>query len=340
MWHNTLGRTGLRVSALGIGCNRLRFYDRSVAEIVWNYALDRGITMVETGRMYDNGVTEEWLGQAVGDRRGEYVLASKCSAHLTADEARRDLELSLKALRTDHIDAYRLAPIDSFELLEKALAPGGAQDGLDQAHAEGLIGGTGLTGHNHAVLIKAIETGRFDTVLFVGHMGIYTDVVRRLIETARRLNVGTMIMRPLGHHVLPPDPALRFALSSGVDTVLCGMYSPQEVDENLAIAQQAAPSDAERAALLAEARTLSTGCIRCGGDIRTMPCACPHAIDVRFLMMMSPFRERHGLLPIGEQEWSTAAQAATLCDDCGLCERNCVEHLGIIPWIHAAAASR
>jgi predicted aldo/keto reductase-like oxidoreductase len=339
MWHNTLGRTGLRVSALGLGSNRLRFYDRGVAEIVWNYALDRGISFFETGRMYDDGQTEEWIGQAIGHRRGEYVLASKCGARLSADEARRDLERSLTALRTDHLDAYRLAPVDSLEALEQALRPGGAQDGLDRARDEGLIGATGLTGHNHEVLIQAMETGRFDTVLFVAHMGLYNDAMRRLLATAQRLAVGTMIMRPLGHHVLRPNPALRFALASGADTVLCGMYSPQELDENLALAQEA-PSAAERAALLAEARDLSSGCLRCGGDLRTVPCACPHGIDVRHIMEIGPFRARHGLIAYGEQEWSTAAEAARRCDDCGQCERGCVAHLSIIPSIHAAVATR
>ena len=55
-------------------------------------------------------------------------------------------------------------------------------------------------------------------------------------------------VRPLEHGVLRPDPALRFALASGVDTVLCGMYSPLEVDTNLAFAGTE-PDEAERAAL-------------------------------------------------------------------------------------------
>ena len=89
MWHTTLGRTGSEVSALACGSNALGGYDEFTAEIVFNYALDRGITFIETGRMYDEGKTEQWIGKAVSHQRGEYVLASKCrrseaAARLTA----------------------------------------------------------------------------------------------------------------------------------------------------------------------------------------------------------------------------------------------------------------
>ena len=80
MWHKTLGRTGSKVSALACGCNALRLYNPFTAEIAFNYALDHGITFIETGRMYDGGKTEQWIGTAVSHRRSEYVLASKTSA--------------------------------------------------------------------------------------------------------------------------------------------------------------------------------------------------------------------------------------------------------------------
>ena len=133
MWYNVLGRTGLKVSALACGSNALRLYNESVAKVVYNYALDKGITLIETGRMYDGGSTEEWIGKAVSHRRKEYVLASKCSGHISYEEAARDIDLSLKALRTRHIENYRLAPVDSREVLSKALSNDGALRALEEA---------------------------------------------------------------------------------------------------------------------------------------------------------------------------------------------------------------
>jgi predicted aldo/keto reductase-like oxidoreductase len=320
---------------LACGSNAWRGYDAFTAQIVYNYALDHGITFLETGRMYDGGKTEAWIGQAVSHRRDEYVLASKCQASLSYEEAARDIDLSLEALQTDHIDHYRLASVDSQETLAQALAPDGAQRAIEEAREAGKISYTGLTGHRPEVLMAAIETGRFDTLLFVLNMALYNEQNRRLIQRAADLGVGMMLMRPMDHGVLNPDPALRFALASGVDTVLCGMYSPLEIDHDLAIAGEA-PTAEEQAALRQEAEALSTGCLRCQGR-EGPPCKCPHGIDVRQVMLVGRYRAKYGLLPAAEFQWSTIAEAAKRCDECMLCEQRCPAGLEIVPSIHAAA---
>ncbi|MBN1582433.1 MAG: aldo/keto reductase, partial [Anaerolineae bacterium] len=146
MWHRLLGRTGSEVSALACGSNALRLYDAFTAEIVFNYALDNGITFIETGRMYDEGKTEQWIGKAVSHRRKEYVLASKCWGGNSYEDAAHQIDLSLEALQTDHIDHYRLAPVDTHEMLAQALAPGGAQQAIEEARKAGKISYTGITG--------------------------------------------------------------------------------------------------------------------------------------------------------------------------------------------------
>jgi predicted aldo/keto reductase-like oxidoreductase len=335
MWYNTLGRTGSRVSALACGCNALNSYDAFTAEIVFNYALDHGITFIETGRMYNEGKTEQWIGKAVSHRRDEYVLASKCMGRASYEEATQKIDLSLEALQTDHIDHYRLASVDTHETLAQVLAPNGALQAIEGAREAGKISYTGITGHRPEVLMAALETGRFDTVLFVLNMVTYHEQNRRLIQLAHDLGVGMMMMRPLEHGMLHPDPALRFALASGVDTVLCGMYSPLEIDRNLAFAG-AAPDEGERASLRREAEALSTGCLRCP-DPGGPPCKCPLGIDVRQIMLLSRYRAAHGLLPAAELQWSTIAEAAKRCDECMHCEERCVAALSIVPSVHEAA---
>ncbi|MBN1641102.1 MAG: aldo/keto reductase [Anaerolineae bacterium] len=335
MWHNTLGRTGSVVSALACGSNALRLYDPFTAEIVFNYALDHGITLIETGRMYDEGRTEDWIGKAVSHRRSEYVLASKCWCGSSYEDAARQIDQSLEALQTDHIDHYRLAPVDSHEMLARALAPDGAQRAIEEAREAGKISYTGLTGHQPEVLMAALRTGRFDTVLFVHNMVTYNEQNRRLIQLATDLGVGLMLMRPLDHGALRPDPALRFALASGVDTVLCGMYSPLEIDRNLALAG-AEPDELERASLHQEAEALSTGCLRCQGADGP-PCKCPLGIDVRQVMLLGRYRAKYGLLPAAELQWSTLAEAAKRCNECMQCEERCPAGLRIVPSIHEAA---
>jgi len=166
-------------------------------------------------------------------------------------------------------------------------------------------------------------------------MVTYNEQNRRLIQLATDLGVGMMLMRPLDHGTLRPDPALRFALASGVDTVLCGMYSPLEIDRNLALAG-AEPSDVEQTSLRQEAEALSTGCLRCQ-DTGGPPCKCPLGINVRQIMLMGRYRAKHGLLPAAEFQWSTVAEAAVRCDECLHCEERCPAALSIVPSIHAAA---
>jgi predicted aldo/keto reductase-like oxidoreductase len=263
------------------------------------------------------------------------VLASKTSARASYEDAAREIDQSLEALQTDHIEHYRLAGMDTHEVLAQALAPDGAQRAVDEARQAGKISYTGITGHRPEVLMAALKTGRFDTVLFVLNMCTYNEQNKRLIQTAVDLNVGMMLMRPLDHGLLRPDPALRFALASGVDTVLCGMYSPLEIDVNLALAETA-PGEEERAALCQEAEALSTGCLRCAGR-EGPPCKCPLGIDVRQIMLLSRYRAAHGLLPAGEFQWSTIAEAAKRCDECKHCEEQCPAGLSIIPSVHEAA---
>ena len=121
--------------------------------------------------------------------------------------------------------------------------------------------------------------------------------------------------------------------------MLCGMYSPLEIDQNMAIAA-VEPTEAERESLLGEARGLSTGCIRCGAGGSGPPCSCPKGIDVPFIMMMSRFRSKYGLLPQAEFRWSTVAEAAKACDDCRQCEEGCPVGLSIVPLVREAAATR
>jgi predicted aldo/keto reductase-like oxidoreductase len=243
----------------------------------------------------------------------------------------------LEALGTDHIDHYRLAPVDTLEQLTAALKPDGAQRAIEEAREAGKISYTGLTGHRPEVLMEALKTGRFDTVLFVLNMTSWTDQNQRLIELARHLGVGTMVMRPLDHGILQPSPALRFALASGVDTVLCGMYSPAEIEHNLVFVEREIDA-VERDALLREAADMSSGCLRCTGP-KGPPCKCSEGIDVCHIVLVSRYRAKYGLLPGAELQWSTHAEAAKGCTECGLCEERCPAKLSIVPLIHQAAAS-
>jgi aryl-alcohol dehydrogenase-like predicted oxidoreductase len=115
MEYRQLGRSGLTVSAVGLGCNNFGMrIDAEATDKVVHQSLDEGITFFDTAEMYGGGKSEEFLGAALGARRDEVVIATKFggprSAGVYAPGSRRNVvnavEGSLRRLGTDHIDLY------------------------------------------------------------------------------------------------------------------------------------------------------------------------------------------------------------------------------------------
>lgn len=126
-----LGRSGLSVSQLGLGANRL--LDPSEAEWVAtvNEAIDRGLNFIDSAAIYGMGRSESFFGAMLGNRRGEVVLASKCGIHVDdagkvaidarPDTIKRECDESLARLNTDVIDVYYLHQIPRDMPLEDSI---------------------------------------------------------------------------------------------------------------------------------------------------------------------------------------------------------------------------
>jgi len=153
-----LGRTGLRVTRLGVGGAYCETADG------YRTALDTGVTYVDTARAYRDGKDEEVVGQAIKGRRDHLVIATK-TIRRDAEGAREDLETSLRLLDPGHIDIYQLHHLNTQEEREQALGPGGAYEAAQKAREHGLIRFIGVTGHDWVQVAEAVATGLFDTVL-------------------------------------------------------------------------------------------------------------------------------------------------------------------------------
>ena len=123
MQHFILGRTGLEISRTGFGALPIQRVSFEEADRLLNRALDGGITYIDTARVYSD--SEEKIGRAIGHRRSEYTIATK-SMSKTAEGFNRDLEESLRLLKTDVIDVYQ------FHNPNFVPVPGG-EDGLYEA---------------------------------------------------------------------------------------------------------------------------------------------------------------------------------------------------------------
>ena len=331
MEYVTLGKTGLRVSRMGLGGIPVQRVDAEAAKKLLDAVEAAGINYIDSARGYS--VSEERIGQAIEGRREKFVLATKTMSRDREGMA-RDIETSLKNFRTDYIDLYQVHN-PSLEQLEQVCAPGGALEALLEAREAGKIGHIGLTAHKPEVFRRALELPWVETVMFP--YNLVENQGTELMERARELNVGFINMKSLaGGAIEDARLALRFAAANpNVDVVLPGMYAPEEVEENLAAAADSSPLTVEELERVeAMRRTLgSSFCRRCGY------CApCTVGIDIPNQFVFHGYLSRYGLADWARGRYGALSAHASDCVECGACEERCPYQLPIRKMLKTVAA--
>ena len=166
MQQRNLGKSGLSVSVVGLGCNNFGGdrIDLEASRKVINKALDLGITLIDTADIYGNrGESETILGACLGDRRKDIVLATKCGLPMDAagtlkGASRRyivsAIEASLRRLKTDWIDLYMIHRPDPLTPIEETLRT------LDDLVRAGKVRYTGCSGFEAWQVVDAHWTAR------------------------------------------------------------------------------------------------------------------------------------------------------------------------------------
>ena len=265
-----LGATGLRVSRLGLGGFHQLEISSEIVEHVVDAFLEVGGTYIETARSYGHGASETKLGRALKGRRDQVVLASKSGVR-DGEGIRRELEASLETLQTDHIDFYFFHGVNTIEDLDTITGPGGALEALLKARDEGLIKGMGFSSHRPPELyIEAIKRIPLSVILIWDNYleELYVPEIQQdVYPLARDHGVGITAMKPLADGFLYRSaiPALRYALGSGSEVLICGMNRPEHVYEAAKALDAGAYNKQERARLLRDAPELGNYvCRQCG----------------------------------------------------------------------------
>ncbi len=267
MPYAVLGRTGRSVSRLGVGCGIFITRDFSAMEIasVVETACENGVNYIDTAPNYP-GVQEK-LGPIIEGIREKLFLVSKIE-ETTYDGAWRQLEKSMKHMKTDHLDLvhfHSFGDANRWPDIKQITGKNGALSALLKAGEEGVIGAIGASGHNNPSRYHSIlDTGAIDVLMNVANFAMQHTYAfeRKVWQRARDEKIGLVAMKVLGgvhpvtqkefrFHIDDYENAVRYALSvPGVATAVIGMRDVFEVQEAVGTVRKFKPlSKSESAAL-------------------------------------------------------------------------------------------
>lgn len=252
MPERVLGRTGVSVPIFGLGgagktpLSRPGVEEERQAVAIIERALELGIRYFDTAPNY--GPSEERLGKVLPPYRSKVFLASKTEKR-DRDSAWRQLENSLKLLKTDRLDLWQLHGVASFDELNTMLSSSGAIKALEEARQQKLVRFIGITGHyNPLVIAEGLRRYPFDTVLFPVNAADKhhpRPFIPKVLPVARQRKVGVIGMKlPAYGNLFKPGglkgmhQAMGYALSqSGVHCCIVAAESISQLEHNVSIAQ-------------------------------------------------------------------------------------------------------
>jgi aryl-alcohol dehydrogenase-like predicted oxidoreductase len=246
--YRTLGRTGEKVSCIGMGGYHLGKKEVAEADAIKlvRSGVDRGINFLDNSWDYNKGESENRVGKAVkdGGLRGRVFLMTKNDGR-TGDEFNKQLNESLKRLQTDHVDLIQFHEIIRFEDPDRIFAEGGAAQAALAAKKAGKVRYIGFTGHKdpniHLYMLKVADRHKFqfDTVqmpvnVMDYHFRSFTNEV--LPELTKR-NIGVLGTKSIGDTVILKSGAvtalecLQFSLSRPVSVQITGIDKPEILEQ-------------------------------------------------------------------------------------------------------------
>lgn len=249
-----LGKTGLSIPLLGLGgagktpLSRVGTAAESYSII--EAAINLGIRYFDTAANY--GPSEEYLGQALNPYRQQIIIASK-TAKRDRDSAWRELERSLKRLKTDYLDIWQLHHISFAEELEEIFGNNGAVKAIEEAKEQKVIRFSGITGHHEPdVIATALKRYPFDMTLIslnaadIHHPRPFASTV---LPVTQEENIGVVTMKIPAYGKLlrkgvlkGMEQAMGYVLSlSGVHSGIIAAENAAQLESNVRVAQQFQP---------------------------------------------------------------------------------------------------
>ena len=311
----TLGSTGITVNKNGFGALPIQRISTENAVARARKANEAGITFFDTARMYSD--SEEKLGEALEGDREKVYIATKTGA-TTAEGFWKDLETSLKNLRTDYIDIYQ------FHNPGFCPKPGdgtGLYEAMMEAKAQGKIRHIGITNHRLAVAKEAIESGLYETLQFpFCYLATEKDI--ELVEMCKKANMGFIAMKALSGGLITNSKAA-YAYLGQYENVLpiWGVQKETELDEFISYISEPPAMTPEIEAIITHDREELSGefCRGCGYCVPT----CPAGIEINNCARMTLMLRRSPSAVQLSKEGQEKMKKIEDCMNCGVCKTKC-----------------
>jgi predicted aldo/keto reductase-like oxidoreductase len=256
------GRHSDLISIMGLGGYHLgKAKTATEAVRIVHEAIDGGINFLDNAWEYHEGESERRMGRAIADRRDAVFLMTKVCTHgRDARVAMRQLDESLRRLRTDHLDLWQIHECVYYNDPERHFAKGGVVEALERSRTQGKVRYVGFTGHKDPEIHMRMLAFEFPfdacQLPLNGFDAGFRSFQSRVLPELARQKIAAIGMKSLGgdgavimKKAARVDDALRYAMSLGVCTTVSGIDSLKVLRQNLRIARRFSPMTArERAA--------------------------------------------------------------------------------------------
>ena len=246
----SFGRHADTISIIGLGGYHLG-KTKTVREAVRivHEAIDAGVNFLDNAWEYHEGESERRMGRAIADRRDAVFLMTKVCTHgRDAKVAMRQLEESLRRLRTDHLDLWQIHECVYYNDPDRHFAKGGVVEALARARDQGKVRYVGFTGHKDPEIHLRMLSFRFPfdacQLPLNGFDATFRSFQTRVLPELAQQRIAAIGMKSLGgdarvlrKKAARVDDALRYAMSLGVCTTVCGIDSVRVLRQNLRIAR-------------------------------------------------------------------------------------------------------
>ncbi|HEY8668819.1 MAG TPA: aldo/keto reductase [Tepidisphaeraceae bacterium] len=274
-----LGRTGFVATQLGIGDVADRRLPAGQLVATLHRAMDAGLNLIDTAPGYEDGYSEEIVGQALAGRRDKMFLVDKIDHH--DKPVAEQVDGSLRRLGLEDVDLFVFHGLSTMEGWERIIAPGGGMDQLSKCIDAGKARFCGISSHDPDVLAAAAASGLCDVLMFAVGPYVHERYVNEILPLTKELKVGTICFKTFGAGKLLGDTAgynqplqerprgkvssgggvgsgdavlprlsvqecVNFTLTCDPDVALLGMSFPNEQDAAMEAARTFRPLSAEQ----------------------------------------------------------------------------------------------